>query len=335
MPFRHWRRMALKYQKRNHIFKSKNVIELNTALSMQKRNRLPEFIFFGNYFYGICAVALSIEATLQQRFPLNSLAYFFLVFISTVLYYTYPYVRKCSFISTNARTNWYTRNYNLSRRTQTGITIILIVSLVFFFINYWQAILNMSTQQWLIVLIFPVVAAFYYGINLFSAKYNLRKIGWLKPFIIGFIWAGLVTVYPVLFYCIVKSRQFEVTTTGSLLFLKNFMFITLLCIMFDVKDYASDYINRLKTFVVKIGLRKTIFYILLPLTLLGLGSFIFYAGMHHFSLPKVLLNTIPFVVLAVTAFSLSRRRPIMYYLIVIDGLMLVKALCGTIAILYF
>jgi len=59
-----------------------------------KYYRLLEFIFFSNYFYGVCAVALSVETTLQQRFPLNGLGYFFLIFITTVLYYAYPYIRK-------------------------------------------------------------------------------------------------------------------------------------------------------------------------------------------------------------------------------------------------
>ena len=51
--------------------------------------RILEFIFFSNYFYGICAIALSIEASLQQQFPLNGVAYFLLVFGVTVLYYCY------------------------------------------------------------------------------------------------------------------------------------------------------------------------------------------------------------------------------------------------------
>jgi hypothetical protein len=35
------------------------------------------------------------------------------------------------------------------------------------------------------------------------------------------------------------------------------------------------------------------------------------------------------------AYSLSRRRPIIYYLVIIDGLMLVKAICGSVAMIWF
>lgn len=308
---------------------------MNTTSPLQKRNKLLDFIFFGNYFYGLCAVALSVEATVQQRFPLNSFLYFFFVFIATVLYYTYPYVRKCSFISTNSRTNWYTRHYDFVKFSQLSITVILAVALVIFLLNYWQALLNMPPLHWLVVSVFPAAAAFYYGLTISSVKYNIRKVGWLKPFIIGFTWAGLVTVYPVLFYCILHNRPYAITTTEALLFVKNFMFVTVLCIMFDIKDYASDYLRQLKTFVVKMGLRKTIFGILLPLSVLGLLAFIFYAETHQFSTPKMLMNSIPFALLIAAVFSLRRRRTVLYYLIVIDGLMLVKGLCGAIAMLCF
>lgn len=301
------------------------------GLVIAKKQRLLENIFFSNSFYGICAVALSIEAMLQQRFPLNGPVYFGLVFLSTVLYYTYPYVRKCSFVTSNSRTNWYSRNYNLVYRSQLTITIVLALSLGLFLFQYWEMLLSMPFRQWVLIFIFPVIAALYYGINFF----NLRKIGWLKPFIIGWIWAGVVTIYPVLFYCLIHELDYNITLISGLLFLKNMMFIAVLCIMFDVKDYATDYFSRLKTFIVSIGLRKTIFWLLFPLSVAGMISFIYYAVSHHFQTGKLLLNMIPFLLLCVVAYSLRRRRSILYYLIIVDGLMFVKAICGIVAMIFF
>lgn len=293
--------------------------------------KIQEFVFYGNYFYGLCAVMLSIEAALQQRFPLNAFYYFFLVFIGTVLYYDYPYARKYKSPGTNPRTNWYIRHYSFVRWNQIVIIFILAGALIFFVHYYADAILQMNIVHWGALLVFPFVAALYYGINFF----NIRKIGWLKPFIIGFAWAGLVTVYPVLFYNITHFQEYEPKLISALLFVKNLMFVSVLCIMFDVKDYATDYTSRLKTFVVKIGLRRTIFFVLLPLSILGLISFMYYAVDHRFHAMKIILNMIPFLLLLVVAVSLRKRRSLMYYLVVIDGLMLVKAVCGTIAMLYF
>ena len=308
---------------------------MQEQVSISKPARFSGFIFFGNYFYGLCAVALSIEAMLQQRVPLNGSVYFFLVFISTVLYYTYPYVRKCSFISSNPRTNWYARNYKLVRSTQFVITLILLTSFAWFLNKYWNELFKLSVQEWIVVFLFPVVAGLYYGGSVLSGRLNLRKVGWLKPFVIGFIWAGMVTIYPVLFYCLTNRQAYNITVVGSLLFVKNLMFVALLCIMFDIKDYATDYIHRLKTFVVGVGLRNTIFSILFPLTTAGLFSFISYAWSHGFHFIKILLNVLPFVLMIVVAWSLRKRRPIMYYLMVVDGLMLVKAVCGIIAMMFF
>jgi len=308
---------------------------MSNAQFLKKGYRLLECIFFSNCFYGLCAVALSVEATLQQGFTLNGLAYYLITFFATVLYYTYPYVRKCPLITTNKRTNWYTRNYAWVCFSQLAISVILLVSFGLFLWIYPAEVSAMAIVEWSLILVFPFTAALYYGINIIPGKCNIRKIGWLKPFVIGFIWAGMVTIYPVLFHNIIHRQNYQFTRVGLLLFVKNFMFITVSCIMFDIKDYATDYINRLRTFVVKLGLRKTVYRILVPLSLFGLFSFICYALFHHFHPGRLIFNVIPFILLIVAAISLCRRRPLMYYLVIVDGLMLVKALCGSVAILYF
>lgn len=296
---------------------------------------IVEFIFYGNYFYGICVVALSIEATVQQFFPLNNSVYYFFVCCITVLYYDYPYVRRYKSAGDNSRTAWYIKNYNLVRWNQIIITAILLSAFVVLTYWYRSNIQHMGLVNWVLLLIFPAGASLYYGINFLSRRYNLRSIGWLKPFIIGFSWAGLVTIYPILYYAIVNNQNYQPTVIGLLLFLKNFMYIALLAIMFDVKDYVTDYASKLKTFVVKIGLRKTILFILLPLPVVGLFIFICYAVLHQFHFMKILLNTIPFILLLVAASSLRKRRSLMYYLVVIDGLMLIKAIFGITAMLLF
>ena len=295
--------------------------------------KLTELFFYGNYFYGFCVVTQAIEATLQLGFPLNNFIYYILTFAATVFYYNYPYVRKYSAESTDSRTSWYRRNYPFVRWNQLAFGIILAVSLLFFLHFHLYAIQHMNTIHWLLVLIFPIIALMYYGLNLFSAKYNLRKVGWLKPFIIGFIWAGTIVVYPILFYDIIHYHIYQFTTFTSLLFLKNFMFVSVLAMMFDIKDYAADSKNQLNTFVVKIGLRKTIFYILLPLPILGLLTFLSYATVHHFHLWRMVLTMIPFLLLLLAGHSLRKRRTLLYYLVVIDGLMVVKAAFGILAML--
>ena len=296
-------------------------------------NGLTRFLLFGNYFYGICAIALSVEASLQQHVSLNSLIYYLFVFVATVLYYTHAYIAEPSANTANKRASWYFNNRILLRQSQLVFTFLFLVLAFLLLRDNWNGLLQLSLMQWGMILVFPVAAGLYYG----SAPpqrstHSLRNNGWLKPFVIGFVWAGAVTIYPVLFSSIEKHMAYAPDLVSVLLFIKNFMYITMLCIMFDIKDYAADHNHQLKTFVVRYGLRKTIFYILIPLTLVGLGTFILYASLRGFPWPRILINTVPFILLIIVAYSMHRRKSILYYLAIIDGLMLLKAVCGIIGI---
>lgn len=298
-------------------------------------SRLLESLFFGNYFYGLCAVALSLEALLQQGMFISGLSFFPLVFFATVLYYTHPYVRRCSYLTGNPRTNWYSRNFTLVCLTQTVITTGLITYFASFILAHKNAMKSIAPENWALLLVFPLSAAWYYGNDRWMKRSNLRSKGGIKPFVIGFIWAGVVTIYPVFYYSIINGVAFHLSRQGFLLFIKNMMFISVLCVMFDFKDFLPDYSGRLHTFVVRIGLRKTLAYVLIPLTLAGMGSFLAYAMVNGFSTGKISLNILPFIGLLLVIRSFRKRRPLLYYLFVVDGLMIVKALCGIIAIHWF
>lgn len=270
-----------------------------------------------------------MEASLQQRYPLNGIAWYVFVFSTLVLYYTYAYIRETTVHSTNKRTNWYIYNHQSVRVSMLVFVAIACTSVIYISWEYGGNIPAIQPWQWVIICIFPAVAMLYYGLPYKQLElYNLRRTGWLKPFLIGFVWAGSITIYPLIFYQVETGHKYLLTNMGLLLFIKNFMFISVLGIMFDIKDYASDYNQQLKTFVVRAGLRKTIFYIIIPLSALGFISFLAFAYFNHFQPLRIFFNTIPFILLLVVAYSMHRRKSIMYYLVVIDGLMLVKAICG-------
>jgi 4-hydroxybenzoate polyprenyltransferase len=158
---------------------------------------------------------------------------------------------------------------------------------------------------------------------------HIRHTGWLKPFLIGYVWAGIVTCLPLIFDQPSQTSIF--TALHGFLFIKNWLFVSVLAILFDIKDFAADNNLELKTFVVRFGLSKTIFLIVLPITIIGWAIIAIAATQLGIPLYRVLINAIPFVLLIIAALSLLQRKPILYYLAVIDGLLLVKAICGIIA----
>lgn len=302
-------------------------------MSSASSNPVIKFIFYGNYFYGICAIALSIEATLQQHFPLTNLYYFLALFCATVVYYSHAYITEIPANITNERTLWYKQNRKYVVASQVLLTLIVCVYGTIFLQNHWSSLLDITPLQILLTLIFPLVGLLYYGVS--GTRYSLRNIGWLKPFVISFAWAGLVTFYPVIINSLTQNTVFELTVISLLLFIKNFMFVSVLCIMFDIKDYVSDAELNLHTFAVKFGLEKTILFVILPLCTIGLGTFMWYGLNQNFHPIRVILNVLPFLLVLLTAYSLHLRRSILYYLVVVDGLMLLKGVCGSVGMIFF
>lgn len=296
------------------------------------KNRLLSFLFYGNYFYGICLLALSLEAILQMNISIRDPFYFLLLFLSTIVFYTKAYISDRSGYPSNERDVWYKENKALIKVSQLILSSIIILFTIRMILVHSEQIKQLSILSLFLIILFPLLAVMYYG---FNSKVNLRTIGWLKPFIIGFCWAGIVTIYPLIFYSVESKSIFELSQISVWLFLKNFLFISVLCIMFDIKDENTDTENKLGTFVVKKGLQFTIFNIVLPLSLIGLTGFILFAYNHQFSLMKIILNSIPFLLMILLAYKLRVKRNLMYYLVYVDGLMLLKGICGIVAMRFF
>ncbi|MDQ2753202.1 MAG: hypothetical protein M3R72_09285 [Bacteroidota bacterium] len=291
-------------------------------------SKLARFLLFGNYYLAFCIVALSFETAFKNGFQITDAIFYWLLFLAVVVYYTHAYIGDYA-SSSNPRTAWYAANRKLIFFTQLFFTILIALGCVYQLVNYGSAIAHFSIQNWLLLLLFPFLALLYYDV-IFPARFRfkLRNIAWLKPFIIGFVCTGMIVVYPLLFYSLQTGQTFHFSFAEGCYFFTNWMFTTAIALMFDIKDFAADHNYQLKTFVVTKGLRRTLFFILLPLILVSFVSFVFFALLKQFSLLRIFINTLPFFLMSIAAASLRRRKSILYYLIIIDGLLLVKALFG-------
>ena len=289
-----------------------------------------QFIFFGNYFIGLLAVILSVESNIQLRLPLNSAPYYALLFCGAVFYYTYAYagpLNSKKYI--NPRTQWYKEHHHFIVFTQRFLLLTCVVLSVYLLYKNFSAVVHLNAMYWLIIFIILIAAYLYYELLPKSFyKINLRKTGWFKAFVIGFVWACCVNLLSYIFLQVEKGNNNADIKLLAWLFVKNWMFCTVNAIMFDIKDYTHDSNRELKTFVVSFGLKKTIYFILLPLITIGLFSLIAFANARHFGATTITINLIPFFLLLMIALSMFKQHKIMYYLIVIDGLIFIKAICG-------
>lgn len=293
--------------------------------------------FYGNYFYGICAIGLSVECSLQLKLPLNNIFFYLSLFCATVLYYTHAYYIENSQQpqNQNERSIWYRANQKQITKSQLGLTFILGLLLLLLFNGLQPLLAKLPAYNWGILFIFGLIGAAYYK-SLYPGwgKWGLRNNGLIKPFLIGWVWAGAVSFAPVFFYDLTHPGSAHTADLITwLLFLKNWLFISLLCILFDIKDYAPDANQPLKTWVVKMGLRKTLFGLIIPIAFVSLGIYWVLAWLEDFSFIRILFNTIPYILLITVSTQMHRRKSILYYLAIIDGLMLVKAICGALGML--
>lgn len=286
--------------------------------------RLIRALFYSHLFYGLCAVALMLETSIQLRLQVTDPYFYLSAFCGTVLFYDYP--------------NWSSKRG--SKAFQAVFLTLCLIGILVLIYRYFETFKSLPATWWALSIAVPLLGVSYYQGPGWKNRLALRSIGWLKPLVIGLVWTGVVFVYPILFSSMQQLDQSPSTASfkwmigpdqapfATLLFIKSLLYITLLAILFDAKDVVNDGIHGVQTFMVRMGLRQTLFYLVLPLSLLGLLIFLSYNVLQGMSGWRMLIVSLPFLLLITAIFSLRRERPLGYYLIAIDGLMLVKALCG-------
>lgn len=109
---------------------------------------------------------------------------------------------------------------------------------------------NISTTVLIYFIPFAVITLVYVVPFLGGFQKNLRRVSYLKIFLVAFVWSGVTTVIPL----IVGEYQYEVNII--LLFVQRMLFILVLILPFEIRDMKLDFKN-LKTLPQKIGIEKT------------------------------------------------------------------------------
>lgn len=290
-------------------------------------------LFYGNLFYGLCTVALSIESNLLHDISLNSYRLYLLIFLSTVLYYSRIYYKSSRYV-VDERTSWYRQNRTYIKKVLIAIAVLLVADAIYIALLNRQVLTHIPMYYWSLLAVVPVIGAMY-TFQFLPAK-RLRRIGWLKPFIIGFVWAGAVTIFPVMFWEIRNPGMAGPTLlTKTFIWLQNFLFISTLAIIFDIKDFQVDRKHQLQTYPAKFGVQTTIRFVIIPFTLLSYLSLIAFHFYSNQSSAQFLIQSIPYIILLTLTASFRHEKNLLFYLAVIDGLMLLKAICGIISITFF
>ena len=116
--------------------------------------------------------------------------------------------------------------------------------------------------------------------------------------------------------------------------LHNFLFISITAIIFDNKDWEIDKTQGLSTFQVILGIKKTMLFVAMPLLLAGVVSLYIFQAQQQFTAFQSIIQLIPYFFLLIAILQYRKPKTLLYYLAAVDGLLLLKALCGISSIIF-
>lgn len=291
-------------------------------------------IFFSNFFLILITLSLCVEFNLKQGLNLNSFEFYFFISSVTVLFYLYAYRITTKLTQTaNPRTQFYIEH-------QKGIInfkiFLFVCSLISGVYLLYKSLPNFDLLPLGFYVMMMVSAVFIFAYYENFSGISLRKFTWLKPLLIAWAWTITTSILPLVFLILENGQNLTVDFTRfGFLLTQNFMYFLVNAILFDVKDYEDDSNRNLKTFVVKYGDRFMIYHVIIPLLILGTLSFISFGLWYNLPLHRIVFMLIPIFILTYLVFKMNKPKSILFYLIVIDGMLLVKALFGILSVLLF
>jgi 4-hydroxybenzoate polyprenyltransferase len=144
--------------------------------------------------------------------------------------------------------------------------------------------------------------------------FNLRRHGYIKPFLISAVWVISCGLVPLI--------ENQVLTNHSAWFLvSQFVFISVLCMLFDIKDNDKDYLSGVNTYANKFGVTVTKI-ICGVLVVVGFSCFYMFSNSPSSIIASVILRMF---LLATILFTNDHRHAFYYYLWV-DGLLILQTI---------
>lgn len=174
------------------------------------------------------------------NFNLENQSIAFLVFFATIL--AYNFIRFVRIKDLTIVRSHFIQNNGRSLLVLNSISLIMVGLLLF----------SLSSNAILALIPFGVLTLFYaLPLNLkMTSGLTLRGVVFLKLFLIGFIWAGVTVLLPVI------DAQLALDKEVLIIFLQRFLLIVAITLPFDIRDLKYDK-PEIKTLPQVLGVKKT------------------------------------------------------------------------------
>jgi 4-hydroxybenzoate polyprenyltransferase len=272
--------------------------------------RFLHFILSHSVFIAFCALALCFQTSVLLHFDVDIYLYVF-VFFATLCSYNFY---------------WMLGSYNLARSSPTAFLKKHYTNIIFFFISAVGLVVCMLHVKGLIQLAaIAVLLTLAYAVPLmpFKALHFTRRAGFLKTILLSFTWA-FVTVY-------IPCRLANVpsVTTIWLLFGTRFLFMLMLCIIFDKRDAQLDKIRGLHSLATDVN-KVTLRYIMLAIFIAFMVNGILLRT-HFKDFLQIAALMVTGIVTVIVYLCSQKKQGYFFYYFLVDGLMLFSALTTYVA----
>jgi 4-hydroxybenzoate polyprenyltransferase len=174
------------------------------------------------------------------------------------------------------------------------------------------------------VAVITLVLAYYGKFGIKRLFIGLRTIPFVKNVVITLVWLWTISALPFLLidyqdiaFEVWKSKLLETEVI-------NGVFIFVASVLSDVKDMSNDQRKGIKTLVVSLGLKNSLFYFCMPSMFLCL--LYMSIGFYHADLinAEFIVQIPSFLLAFISIFSLQKSKKDWYYLLFVDGFLLLK-----------
>jgi len=247
-----------------------------------------------------------METNILLGVPFNHFSFYCFVFGATLAQYNLHYIAKKVAVKNSERLTWSLQNKNIHLVLLVVGTALILFSFFSFHLKHYAILICLGGIAFLYS--FPFLP--------FGKRKRIKDYGFLKIITLSLLWTLVTVWFPV-------NNMDVATPLFIFVFVKRFIFMFILCLLFDMRDIEIDSNEQINTLAVVLGRKKSYFlaYILL-IVFVGLSIVQYrYFSQSEF-LPAMLISACAtFITILITKKSNSD----FVYLAGIDGMMLLQA----------
>lgn len=269
------------------------------------------FILSHSIFIAVCALALTFQTALLLQINIDLFVYGFIFFATLCSYNFYWILSKLSFATK--------RNIPAILKKQATGCLMLFISSV----GLLYCLLQSAVPFHFVATAFLLTVLYAVPLLPFSFLKFTRKAGVLKTILLAFTWAYVTVIIPL-------QKDYGLLNGADLFILsRRFLFMLMLCIIFDNRDKDLDKIRGLRSLAT--DLRASTLRLLIYIIFILLFSSNFLFRNYGITLSQSIALQVSTLALLAVYFYSNKKQGYLFYYFFVDGMMLFSALATYVA----